>query len=189
MKLLYVDACVRDDSRTKKLSEHFISELAGRYEVKHIKLNDLRLTPLLHDELIVRDALLAAEDYQNDQFLFAREFVAADRIVFAAPYWDMSFPAALKIYFERVSAANITFGGEGDKLIGLCKAEKALYISTAGGHVEYHHGEAYTKALLEMLGVYGFEGVCCDGLDVQGADIEKRLSDTKKKLSAAAMSF
>lgn len=189
MKLLYVDACMRDCSRTKRLAEHFILELRDRYEVKHIRLNDLGLTPLLHDELIMRDALIVASDYQNDQFRFAREFAAADKIVFAAPYWDMSFPAALKIYFERISAVNITFCGEGDKLKGLCRADKALYISTAGGYVNYHHGEAYTKALLEMLGIYCFEGVCCDGLDIQGADIEARLCNTKQKLSTIAISF
>ena len=39
----------------------------------------------------------------------ARRIAAADRIIIAAPFWDMSFPSALKVFFANMSLFGITF--------------------------------------------------------------------------------
>lgn len=39
----------------------------------------------------------------------AREVAGADVIVIGAPYWDLTFPAALKVYLEWASLNNVTF--------------------------------------------------------------------------------
>ena len=48
------------------------------------------------DFLATRDALREKEAYDSPMFALAREFAAAEKIVVAAPYWDLSFPAVLK---------------------------------------------------------------------------------------------
>ena len=41
-KLLYIDACIRDDiSRTKKIATSIINKLKEKYEVETIELNKL----------------------------------------------------------------------------------------------------------------------------------------------------
>ena len=41
-------------------------------------------------------------------FDLARQFARAEIIVMAAPYWDLSFQAALKQYLEQVNVVGIT---------------------------------------------------------------------------------
>ena len=39
----------------------------------------------------------------------AHEVAQADLVVIGAPYWDLTFPAALKVYLEWASMLGITF--------------------------------------------------------------------------------
>lgn len=48
----------------------------------------------------------------------------------AAPFWDMSFPSALKVFFENMSLFGVTFDSNEKECYGLCKAEKVMYITT-----------------------------------------------------------
>ena len=79
----------------------------------------------------------------------------------AAPYWDLSFPASLKQYFEQVNVVGITFRYTEEGIPeGLCKADRIFYVSTAGGiYVPTEFGFGYVKALAQ-------------GLDIFGADVE-----------------
>ena len=45
-----------------------------------------------------REELLDRGELDGEIFRYSHQFAAADRIVIAAPYWDLSFPAQLKIY-------------------------------------------------------------------------------------------
>lgn len=41
-------------------------------------------------------------------FKYAKQFAEADEIVIAAPYWDLAFPATVRIYFEAITVTGIT---------------------------------------------------------------------------------
>ena len=45
----------------------------------------------------------------------------ADRIAIAAPFWDMSIPAALKNFFELCSIFDVTFKSNDKTCYGNCK--------------------------------------------------------------------
>ena len=62
----------------------------------------------------------------------AESIANADRILIAAPFWGMSFPAVLKCFFEQVSLFDITFTDNGKTCVGLCRSPKVLYITTRG---------------------------------------------------------
>lgn len=51
-------------------------------------------------ELSRRREELAAEGREDPLLLPAREMARADLVVVGAPYWDLGFPAALKVYLE-----------------------------------------------------------------------------------------
>ena len=71
----------------------------------------------------------------------------ADIIVIAAPYWDLSFPAQLKDYIERVNAVGVTFDYDQEGIpYGLCRAKKLVYITTAGGNIQ----ESKTQNLIQI---------------------------------------
>ena len=48
-----------------------------------------------------------------------KKIASSDRLVIAAPFWDMSFSSALKVFFENMSLFNVTFAND-EKRLKLC---------------------------------------------------------------------
>ena len=181
--ILFVNACVRRESRTRKLAEQLLSTLNG--EVKELRLEELRFPVTDESFLLARDRLLKSRDYDAPMLAWAREFAAADTVVIAAPYWDMSFPAALKQYFEQICAIGVTFGynAEGEP-VGLCRAKKLYYVTTAGGEiVSDAYGFGYVRALAQgFFGIADVECIRAEGLDLVGADTEQVMREAMKAI-------
>ena len=80
----------------------------------------------------------------------------------------LSFPAVLKVYLERICVTGVTFRYAGAAAEGLCRAKRAVYISTAGGLVGQRHlGEEYVRAVFQQLfGIPEFETLRREGLDL-----------------------
>ena len=149
-KLVVIDACVRQaESRTRRIAEPVIAALSERYEITRYDLTEMEgvvpLTPALFDERGRGDipawALQAAKD-----------IASADRILIAAPFWDMSFPAVLKAFFEQTSLFDITFTDNGTTCVGLCKAPKVLYITTRGMDIPTGNPREQATPYLKALG-------------------------------------
>ena len=104
--ILYINCCVREESRTNKLAQAVLQQIDG--EIVELNLYKENLRSLDRETLVKRTALIEKEDFSSSMFDYAKQFAAADEIVIAAPYWDLSFPAMLKVYFE-----NIYITGEG----------------------------------------------------------------------------
>ena len=81
--ILYVNACVRKDSRTKRLADRLLEKLNGT--VEEVRLDTISFPTVDRDFLIHRDELIAAGDFDDPLFALARQFAAADVIVVAAP--------------------------------------------------------------------------------------------------------
>ena len=165
--ILFVDACVREESRTKKLAEELLTELDD--EVTHIRLEEIPFEVTDEKYLEKRGALIAAGAYEDEMFALARQFAKADTIVIAAPYWDLSFPASLKQYIEVINVTGLTFEYTEEGIPrGLCKAGRLYYVMTAGGnYVPEEFGYGYIKTLAENF--YGIKEVTLikkTGLDI-----------------------
>ena len=171
--ILFVNACVREASRTKRLADCLLARLGG--EVNELRLEDVAFPVADEAFLKKRDALIAAAQFDDPLFDMARDFAAADIIVIAAPYWDLSFPAALKQYIEQINALGVTFEytPEGYPR-GLCRARKLYYVATAGGaFVPEEFGFGYVRALAQSFyGIQDVELIMARGLDIVGADVE-----------------
>ena len=182
-EILLVDAAVRQDSRTRKLADHLLSRLPGN--VSRLRLYDTEIPRLDEERLAWRTACCRAKDFSDPYFALAGQFASADVIVVAAPYWDLSFPAVLKEYVEAISVNGITFtySPEGQP-IGLCRAEKCYYVTTAGGPIGNEAlGYGYIHSVFHNL--FGVkESVCikAEGLDIWGADVEKILRDACRSI-------
>ena len=90
------------------------------------------LRPLSGEFFAGREALLQAGKTDDSRFDRARQLAAADLVVIAAPFWDMSFPSLLKIYIENVSVEGITFRSTEEGLKGQCTAERCVFLTTRG---------------------------------------------------------
>ncbi len=183
MKLLFINACVRSESRTKRLADKLLLKINETYD--EVCLKDITF-PIADESFLNERSRLAAEnDFDNPCFKLAAQFAEADEIVIAAPYWDLSFPASLKQYFEQINVVGITFKYTEEGIpVGLCKAKRLFVVSTAGGYfAPEEYGFGYIKALAEnYYGIKDVRHIKALGLDIIGSDVEKILSDAENEI-------
>ncbi len=176
--ILFINACVREASRTKMLASALLAKLDG--EVKEVRLEDMHF-PVVNEEFLNRrDRLREEQAWEDKLFEPARDFASADMIVVAAPYYDLSFPASLKQYFEQINILGITFEYSPEGLpVPLCKARTLYYVTTAGGaYVPEEFGFGYVKALAQgFYGINDVRQIRATGLDIEGADISRIMQD------------
>ena len=194
--ILFINACVRKESRTKILADRLLAKLKEDTEsnpendiknnaenvIEELRLEDMAFPAADEAFLQKRDALLAAGKFEEPLFAPARQFASADTIVIAAPYWDLSFPAALKQYIEQVNVVGITFEYTPEGFPrGLCRAKKLYYVMTAGGpYVPEEFGYGYVKALAQnFYGIQDVELIKAVGLDIIGADVNKIIGEAE----------
>ena len=177
--ILFINTCVRPESRTcylaRKVLEHIKVSAEKDEAVIEIRPQN---KPLDNETLLLRTRLSEKEQWENPIFTDAKQFASADQIVIAAPYWDLSFPAQLKNYIEAINVIGLTFAYTDEGFpVGLCKAKRLIYITTAGGYiVDDAYGYGYIKELAKSFyGIPDVRYIKAEGLDIIGADVEKIL--------------
>lgn len=182
-KLLFVNACVRPESRTFDLARCVLDRWQGEVERLDLAAEDIQ--PLDLERLEARSAAVAEGKFDLPMLRYARQFAQADVVLMAAPFWDLSFPAWLKLYLEAITVTGLTFRytPEGWPQ-GLCKARKLIYVTTAGGPTEgMDFGYPYVQAMAR--GFFGIPEVVCfkaENLDIVGMDVEAILAQTRKEI-------
>ena len=191
--VLYVDCCIRrEQSRTKRLADAFLSALPSDCRVEHLDLMAEDLSYFKDSYFAQREQLLAAGERDHPRFRYAHQFAEADLIVMAAPFWDLDFPALLKVYIEQVSVDGITFGSTEAGLRGLCRASKLVFLTTRGGFYTgdaMEMGSRYLDALHTFFGIGAYTCIAADGMDVAGFDAEASLAAAMQKAKALAASL
>ena len=177
-KILYVNACFREGSRTADLVELMKERLFGEGEVTEISLGDLEFRPMDRQMLKVYNESVASHAFEDPMFTYARQFREADRVVIAAPFWNYDLPAVLHAYLELVCTQGITFDIDEKGVYGsLCKAKKLTFVTTAGGFIpEGDPASSYLKTLCSVFfEIPEFEYIKAEGLDIWGADVQEIL--------------
>jgi FMN-dependent NADH-azoreductase len=176
-KLIFIDACMRAGSRTRRIATPIIAELGKRYSVETVDLTR-NIYPVA-DNYTLEDrnqGVVPAEDVD-----LAKRIAAADRIVIAAPFWEMSFPSALKVFFENMSLLGITFDSNEKECYGLCKAEKVMYITSRGMNIStgdpLEQATPYIKAISYLWGWGELTVVASQNMDYSSEkEIEERIT-------------
>ena len=200
-KLVVIDACIRgEESRTRRIAEPIIEELAKRYEITRFDLTKMPMEPLTPETYAQRAAGIVPAWAQEA----AQAIAEADRIVVAAPFWDMSFPAVVKVFFEHVSLFDITFTDNGRTCVGKCKCEKVMYITTRGMNIPTgdareqgsttgdarEQGSSYLHALSELWDLGTVLTVAAWNMDYSSpAEIEEKIDNTTRFGLRLAASF
>ena len=164
-KLIYIDACMRAGSRTRRIARPIMTELRKRYAVETVDLTRNEYPVVDNYTLEDRNQGIVPSEHSS----LAKRIAAADRIVIAAPFWDMSFPSALKVFFENMSLFGITFDTNDKECYGLCKAEKVMYITTRGMNIAngdpLEQATPYIKALSHLWGLGELTVISAQNLD------------------------
>ena len=165
MSILFINACVRENSRTLTLAKNVMKDMCC--EITELNLNFENIEPLNTELLEKREYLIKNGKLDDPLFRYAKQFATADEIVVAAPFWDLSFPAKLKIYLEQITVAGITFQYINGRPTGLCQAKKLTYITTSGGPIFDDFGYTYIKTLAQKFyGIPETKAVRAMNLDV-----------------------
>ena len=190
-KLLYIDGCIRGElSRTKKIAEPIVEALKENYEVTTLCLNQLELE-IVKEELIAKRNSGCIDPVVMG---WAEQVRDADRIVIAAPFWDMSFPAALKNFLELCSIFDVTFKSDDKACYGNCRAEKLLYITSRGMDIAtgdpLEQATPYLKAISWLWGIGPMQVVAAQNMDyVTEAEIEEKIKAATKQGLEIAKTF
>ena len=192
-RLLYVDCCIRGQaSRTRRLAEAFLDALPQDWVVEPLEWAAEGLQYFSGPFFQQRQDLLDAGNRTHPRFRYAWQFAQADAIVLAAPLWDLSFPALLKVYIENVSVEGITFGCGAAGCYGICRAQRMAFLTTRGSVYEGSHlemGSRYLQAMAEFFGIGRYDCVAADGLDAAGHDPEAILRTACKQAAELARKF
>ncbi|MBJ8099787.1 FMN-dependent NADH-azoreductase [Bacillus cereus group sp. N11] len=115
-------------------------------------------------DLTVEEAqAVAVADKYLDQFL------AADKVVFGFPLWNLTIPAVLHTYIDYLNRAGKTFkytpegpvGLIGDKKIALLNASGGVY--SKGPKAEMEMAVKYVASMMGFFGVKDMEKVVIEG--------------------------
>ncbi|MEN6637430.1 MAG: NAD(P)H-dependent oxidoreductase [Clostridiaceae bacterium] len=193
---LYIDCCIRgEQSRTKKLAEAFLAAYGVQEDVSidRLTLMDEPMIPFSNGFFWQREQLLERGALDHPRFRYAHQFQEAERIIIAAPFWDLSFPALLKVYIENLCVQGITFdcnatGG----CFGVCRAQKMLFLTTRGGPMEgspMDNGTKYLGDMAKFFGIPQFAHIAADGLDMGLEPVEAILGRAIVRAQEIAQTF
>lgn len=180
-QILFINACVRPESRTYDLAQHVLGKLTGNIE--EIRLFDEHIPPLDLEGMEQRDTAVRSGDFSAPILRYANQFAQANIIVVAAPYWDLLFPAVVRTYFEAVTVSGVTFHYTPEGYPeSLCRAKRLIYVTSAGGPIgEYNLGYEYIKSLARLY--FGIPDIRCftaEFLDIIGADVPAIMAQAKQ---------
>lgn len=194
--VLYIDCCIRqEESRTRRLAEAFLAALSARADiaVERLTLMDEPIIPFQNGFFWQRERLIEAGDFDHPRFRYAHQFQQADRIVVAAPFWDLSVPALLKVYIENINVQGITFDCDDQNgCFGVCRAQKMLFLTTRGGALEGNpmdNGTKYLGDMAKFFGIPQFLHIAADGLDLGLEPVEEILGRAIKSAKELAETF
>ena len=179
--ILYINACCRENSRTKELARHLLGSLSGN--INSLNLYEKNICSLDAQLLSKRDDLLKKGMTDDEMFSLAKQFASADTIIIAAPYWDLLFPAIVRSYFEAICVGGVTFNFNDGRPNSLCKAKRLIYVTTAGGpiikNLGFEHVDALCRTFFEINETIFIKA---EGLDITGVDPIAILEKAKKDI-------
>ena len=188
--VLAVDCCIRGaESRTKRIFDAFVDGLGENCRIDYLKLDEENLSAMSGAFFEQRQRLLEEGRLDHPRFRYARQFAQADEIVIAAPFWDLSFPALLKVYIEQLCVEGITFRSGHGGLKGICAAKDLIFITTRGGIFEggpLEMGSRYLDAMHTFFGIENYFCIAADGIDMSAVDTEAAISKAIAEASALA---
>ncbi|MBO2942527.1 FMN-dependent NADH-azoreductase [Paenibacillus sp. F411] len=126
---------------------------------------------------------------------YINQFLAADKVVFGFPLWNLSIPAVLHTYMDYITQAGKTFKYTETGPVGLIPDKKVALINARGGM--YSEGPAaasemslnYMRNMLSFFGVHNFEFIIVEGHNQMRDQAEALVADGVARAKKAAASF
>ncbi|ANY65504.1 FMN-dependent NADH-azoreductase [Paenibacillus sp. BIHB 4019] len=123
------------------------------------------------------------------------QFLAADKVVFGFPLWNLTIPAVLHTYIDYIYEAGKTFKYTEQGPVGLIPDKKVALLNARGG--VYSEGPAaaaemslnYIRNIMQFFGVTNFEIVVAEGHNQKPNEAEAIVAYAIEEAKAAAARF
>ncbi len=197
-KVLYVKATPKklEDSYTLKVAHKFLEDYKSLHpedEITELDLYSENLRPL--DE---KDLVDLFTNPNSEILKYVNDFITYDKYVFAAPLWNLSVPAILKMYIDYLLVTGKTFKYTESGPVGLLagQSKKAKFIAARGGfygaepYSNYELGEKYMKTILGFIGIEDFSTIAFEKTNMLPVEeVEKNLKDMYVEIEKQAKEF
>ncbi len=177
--VLAIIANPRKNSYTGRLMQSFLQAYQSKNPIDTISVLDLYKTeiPVIDDAVIdawskpekhhtvEEKTLLAKIDY------FTSQFLVADKVVIAAPMWNLQFPPMLLAYIANIMVAGKTFAYTDNGWTGLMKDKPVLLLHVRGGVFShgpaqaYDHAVPYLRSIFNVMGISNVKTIICEGIE------------------------
>lgn len=169
-------------SVSTQLTTEFVERWREQEPGSAVTVRDLGAEPLPHltaerlPGLAAAGGTAAAEETTRLADLLVAELSAADVLVIGAPMYNFGITSTLKVWFDHVLRAGVTFSYTAEGPRGLMTGKRALVVETRGGF--YSEGpsaamdaqEPHLRAMLGLLGITDVRFVRAERLAV-GAEV------------------
>ncbi len=203
MNVLAVIANPRQSSYTRRLLQSFLTSYQKYHSLDTITELDLyrAAIPLVDDAVLQawtkprqdcsreENRLLTRIDYFTDQF------ISADKIIFAAPMWNLHFPPLLDAYMSNIMVAGKTFAYTENGCQGLVQDKPVLLLHVRGGLFSsgpmqaFDYAVPYLRALCNMVGILNFQSIICEGIELCPEKAESILNQAMIQSAVLAEHF
>lgn len=199
--LLVLDTSPRQDSKSRHLTQKFVSEWTRVHPNGTVLHQDIGANPPEHldDELI--DALRRNPDELNQRQSSVvttsdaaiEELTKADMIVIGAPLHNFTITGALRTWIDHVARPGKTFGYGANGPEGLLKNKPIYVLSTRGG--QYGDGSPdnphpadfqsdYLRHIFGFMGVQSVNIIAANGMDMGDDPRAAGLSQAEEAIDA-----
>ncbi|MEJ9233371.1 FMN-dependent NADH-azoreductase [Peribacillus butanolivorans] len=100
---------------------------------------------------------------------YLEQFLAADKVVFGFPLWNLTIPAILHTYIDYLNRAGKTFKYTPEGPVGLIGDKKIVLLNASGGvysegpKAEVEMAVKYVASMMSFFGVKNIEKVVIEG--------------------------
>lgn len=123
------------------------------------------------------------------------QFLAADKVVFAAPLWNFGYPPYMKAYIDSIAIAGKTFKYTENGPVGLAGNKPVVLLESRGGI--YSEGpmkamqftESYLRTVMQFVGIENFTSVVVEGVNQNPEKAEEIYKDAERKAIDIAHTF
>ncbi|MEK5237814.1 FMN-dependent NADH-azoreductase [Paenibacillus sp. FSL L8-0470] len=194
-----------DQSVSVQLYNEFLASYKESHPQDEITELDLFAEQLpYYDNTLITGVYKAAQGYEATPEeaagaalvkKYLDQFLAADKVVFAFPLWNMTVPAVLHTYIDYLNQAGTTFKYTAEGPVGLLTGKKAAVLNARGGI--YSEGPAASAEMavnfiMGNLNFWGFKDttqVIIEGHNQNPAQSAEIIASGLQLAKTAAASF
>lgn len=193
----------RKEAYTRELLQGFLES----YRQYHSGDEVLELDLYQMEIPVIDDAVLQAWNKKSEELSekerellvrinhFTEQFITADKVVFAAPMWNLQFPPILLAYIANIAVVGKTFCYTEHGCKGLVPDKPVLLLHVRGGVFSsgpaqaFDHAVPYLKSLCNLLGITNFRTILCEGVEMFPGKTQQILEQAIKDAKELAKHF